>query len=187
MPLPLLLGAAALAPAIGSGIGAAIGGQTKIARENRQQLLDQARLLREGKLGYTEGQKRQMLSTAMQASQAQTRARESGLRQEAAAIGGFGRSGAQAAERGALAAAEQGGVAQSLGGIEAASQQQATAREAAVRQALQTQALANIQRGQQIGGQAGAGAKEALALQAPAGPGVDYTGQALSILGLAKA
>jgi hypothetical protein len=117
--------------------------------------------LQKGKLGIGEAEKRAMLAGSMRAAQASTKSLEEDLRRQAAATGGFGRSGAQQQALGNIAATRQAGATQAQGQIDALSQQQAQARRAQILQSLATRRAEDYQmaaaRGKAIGGLVGGG------------------------------
>ena len=98
----LVGGALAAAPAVAGMLSA--GG-----RAYRQQLGKDLAKLRSGKMGFSQAEKRQMAGEAARGMQSQIRSAEADLRRQAAATGGFGRSGAY--QRG-LAQIYQGGQSQ---------------------------------------------------------------------------
>lgn len=141
-------GAAALAGGVGQAIASAV---DPAAIAYRKQLKKDVTALREGKLGLSEAEKRTMLAGTQRSLQAQTAGLEANLRRAAAAQGGFGRSGAQTAALGQLAAGQQEEMARAAGRIDE-----------------QSQALAQ-QRFQDIMGRLAAKRKEALATGAAMG------------------
>jgi len=88
-------GGSVAAPLIGIGAQALMGRFSKEGRALRQQQAKDISALQQGKLGLSEAQKRTMLAGTQRALQAQTAGVEANLRRQAAAAGGFGRSGAQ--------------------------------------------------------------------------------------------
>jgi hypothetical protein len=130
-----LIGAAltGLGGAAGGPLGAAAG--TALAnvidpqaRAYQKQLKKDTEALQQGNLGYSEAQKRSMLAGTQRALQAQTAGVEANLRRQAAAAGGFGRSGAQTNALTGLARQQNEQVTQAAGNIDAMSQQQAQQR-----------------------------------------------------------
>lgn len=90
-----VMGGSVGAPLIGLGAQALMSRFSKEGRALRQQQADDINALKQGKLGLSEAQKRTMLAGTQRALQAQTAGVEANLRRQAAAAGGFGRSGAQ--------------------------------------------------------------------------------------------
>tara|TARA_R110002020_G_scaffold145817_3_gene320057 strand:+ start:3591 stop:4415 length:825 start_codon:yes stop_codon:yes gene_type:complete len=88
--------------------------------------------LRKGKLGLTASQKRGMLGAAMRGAEAQTKGIEAGLRREAAALGGTGRSGRQMQAIGQLGKQKAEAAVQSQAAIDQMSQQQALSEKARI-------------------------------------------------------
>jgi hypothetical protein len=133
--------------------------------------------LQSGKLGIGEAEKRAMLAGSMRAAQASTKSLEEDLRRQAAATGGFGRSGAQQQALGNIAATRQAGATQAQGQIDTLSQQQAQARRAQILQSLATRRAEDYQmaaaRGQAIGGLVGGGIE-----------GIGAAGQAIASQGI---
>ena len=131
---------------LGGPVGAALGGYA--ARGLADYFSPQARALREqskkdiadlkqGKLGLSEAEKRSMLAGTQRALQAQTAGIEANLRRQAAAAGGFGRSGAQTKALSQLGGAQQEKMAQAAGNVDALSQQKAQQRFADIMGRLQ--------------------------------------------------
>ena len=136
---------ASTAPTIGKVAGGVLGGPVGVAlgglagtalssvldpasKAARQQRSKDIEALRQGKLGLSEAEKRTMLAGTQRSLQAQTAGLEANLRRQAAAQGGFGRSGAQTAALGALGAQRGEQLAQYAGKVDALSQQQAQQR-----------------------------------------------------------
>jgi hypothetical protein len=94
----------------------------------RKQMKKDITALREGKLGLSEAEKRTMLAGTQRSLQAQTAGLEANLRRAAAAQGGFGRSGAQQAALGQMAAGQREEMARVAGGIDELSQARAQQR-----------------------------------------------------------
>jgi hypothetical protein len=88
--------------------------------------------LRKGKLGLTASQKRGMLGAAMRGAEAQTKGIEAGLRREAAALGGTGRSGRQMQAIGQLGKQKAEAATQAQAAIDQMSQQQALSEKARI-------------------------------------------------------
>jgi hypothetical protein len=112
-------GAAALAGGVGQAIASAV---DPAAIAYRKQLKKDVTALREGKLGLSEAEKRTMLAGTQRSLQAQTAGLEANLRRAAAAQGGFGRSGAQTAALGQLAAGQQEQMARAASTVDQQSQ-----------------------------------------------------------------
>lgn len=98
------------------------------ARALRQQSAKDIAALQKGQLGFSEAEKRTMLAGTQRALQAQTAGVEANLRRQAAAAGGFGRSGAQTNALAQLASAQGEQLAQRAGQVDALSQQTAQQR-----------------------------------------------------------
>lgn len=122
---------------MGGPVGAALGGLAGTALSSvldpaskaiRQQREKDIEALRQGKLGLSDAEKRTMLAGTQRSLQAQTAGLEANLRRQAAAQGGFGRSGAQTAALGALGAQRGEQLAQYAGKVDTLSQQQAQQR-----------------------------------------------------------
>lgn len=123
-----MLGGSVGAPLIGLGAQALAGALSKEGRALRQQTAKDVSALEQGKLGFSEAEKRGMLAGTQRALQAQTSGVEANLRRQAAAAGGFGRSGAQTNALAQLASAQGEQIAKSAGQIEGQSQAQAQQR-----------------------------------------------------------
>jgi hypothetical protein len=122
---------------LGGPVGVALGGLAGTALSSvldpaskaaRQQRSKDIEALRQGKLGMSEAEKRTMLAGTQRSLQAQTAGLEANLRRQAAAQGGFGRSGAQTAALGALGAQRAEALTGYAGKVDALSQQQAQER-----------------------------------------------------------
>lgn len=98
----------------------------------RKQLKKDTDAMQRGKLGLSEAEKRTMLAGTQRALQAQTAGAEANLRRSAAAMGGFGRSGAQQAALGQMGAAQREELAGVAGRIDQQSQDLAQRRFADV-------------------------------------------------------
>jgi hypothetical protein len=98
------------------------------ARALRQQTSKDVAALEKGQLGFSEAEKRTMLAGTQRSLQAQTAGVEANLRRQAAAAGGFGRSGAQTNALAQLASAQGEQLAQRAGQVDALSQQTAQQR-----------------------------------------------------------
>ena len=118
-------GAAGLAGTVGQAIASAV---DPAAIAYRKQMKKDITALREGKLGLSEAEKRTMLAGTQRSLQAQTAGLEANLRRAAAAQGGFGRSGAQQAALGQMAAGQREEMARVAGGIDELSQARAQQR-----------------------------------------------------------
>jgi hypothetical protein len=118
-------GAAALAGTVGQALASAV---DPAAIAYRKQMKKDITALREGKLGLSEAEKRTMLAGTQRSLQAQTAGLEANLRRAAAAQGGFGRSGAQQAALGQMAAGQREEMARVAGGIDELSQARAQQR-----------------------------------------------------------
>lgn len=122
---------------MGGPVGVALGGlagtavaswldpAAKAIREQRRKDIE---TLRQGKLGLSEAEKRTMLSGTQRSLQAQTAGLEANLRRQAAAQGGFGRSGAQTAALGALGAQRAEALTGYAGKVDERSQELARQR-----------------------------------------------------------
>jgi hypothetical protein len=119
--------------------------------------------MRQGKLGLSDAEKRSMLGETQRGLQAQTAGVEANLRRQAAATGGFGRSGAQTRALSQVAAGQQEKMAQAAGQVDALSQQKAQARYADVMSRLAAQRAEARQTAAQIGGAAAAAVQEGVA------------------------
>lgn len=98
------------------------------ARALRQQSAKDVAALQKGQLGFSEAEKRTMLAGTQRSLQAQTAGVEANLRRQAAAAGGFGRSGAQTNALRSIAATQGEELAQQGALIEDLSQRQARAQ-----------------------------------------------------------
>lgn len=126
-PLVGLAGQAAtgLIGAAGQAIASAV---DPAAIAYRKQMKKDTDAMRRGKLGLSEAEKRTMLAGTQRALQAQTAGAEANLRRSAAAMGGFGRSGAQQAALGQMGAAQREELAGVAGRIDQQSQDLAQRR-----------------------------------------------------------
>jgi hypothetical protein len=115
--------------------------------------------LKAGKLGLSEAEKRTMLAGTQRGLQAQTAGIEANLRRQAAAAGGFGRSGAQTRALSQLAGGQQEQMAKATGNIDALSQQQAQQRFQGIMDRLGQRRQEAMQMGAALGGAAGQGIK----------------------------
>ena len=98
----------------------------------RQELKKDVAKMRKGKLGMTAAQKRGAMAEAVKGIQAATRGSEAQLRREAAATGGFGRSGVQAQQLQELTQQRTAAAGQAAAGVEKASQEQAHRQRASI-------------------------------------------------------
>ena len=98
----------------------------------RQELKKDVAKMRKGKLGMTAVQKRGAMAEAVKGIQAATRGSEAQLRREAAATGGFGRSGVQAQQLQELTQQRTAAAGQAAAGVEKASQEQAHRQRASI-------------------------------------------------------
>lgn len=148
----LLKGGGTLARGLGPTVGAIIGEKldptSKAYLANLQQ---DTRKMAQGRLGWTGAQTAQAVGAARRDIDASTRGMETELRREAAASGGFGRSGAQQSVQEGIAAQKADAVAQARTGAEALSQQQAIQAAAAIRLAAQRRAEIMAARGAEAG------------------------------------
>jgi hypothetical protein len=143
MPLPII---SAIGAGLASQAGTALLGEAGKAIASavdpaaiayRQQLKRDISALNKGQLGLSEAEKRTMLAGAQRSLQAQTASTEANLRRAAAAQGGFGRSGAQQAALGALAANRGEQLTSYAGKVDELSQAQAQRRFADVMNRIQ--------------------------------------------------
>lgn len=157
---------------LGGPVGSALGGlagqyvagrlDPAMKAQRAQQAKDIA-ALQAGKLGLSEAEKRTMLAGAARGIQAQTAGMEANLRRQAAAQGGFGRSGAQTKALGQLASQRGEQLAQYAGKVDDLSQQTAERRKAEIMNRLELRRQEALR--------AGAEAGQAL-VQAPSAIGV---------------
>lgn len=148
------LGAAlpTLAGAAGAGIADRFSASGKAMRaQEKKDIAD----LQQGKLGLSEAEKRSMLAGTQRGLQAQTAGIEANLRRQAAAAGGFGRSGAQTRALSQLAGGQQEQMAKATGAIDALSQQQAQQRFQGIMDRLGQRRQEAMQMGAALGGAAG--------------------------------
>lgn len=122
------LGGKALAPALGAAGAKLAEVFDPQARAYQQQLKKDTAALQQGKLGLSEAEKRNMLAGTQRALQAQTAGVEANLRRQAAAMGGFGRSGAQTNALRGIAAGQGEQMAQAASRVDGLSQQVAQQR-----------------------------------------------------------
>jgi hypothetical protein len=145
---------------LGGPVGGALGGlagqfiagrlDPAMKAQRAQQAKDIA-ALQGGKLGLSETEKRTMLAGAARGIQAQTAGIESNLRRQAAAQGGFGRSGAQTKALGNLAATRGEQVAQYAGKVDDLSQQTAERRKAEIMNRLELRRQEALKAGSEAG------------------------------------
>lgn len=122
------LGGKALAPALGAAGAKLAEVFDPEARAYQKQLRKDTEALRQGKLGLSEAEKRGMLAGTQRALQAQTMGVEANLRRQAAAAGGFGRSGAQTNALRGIAATQGEQLAKAAGTTDELSQRVAQSR-----------------------------------------------------------
>lgn len=150
--------------ALGGLAGQYVAGQVDPAmKAQRAQQAKDIAALQAGKLGLSEAEKRTMLAGAARGIQAQTAGMEANLRRQAAAQGGFGRSGAQTKALGQLASQRGEQLAQYAGKVDDLSQQTAERRKAEIMNRLELRRQEALR--------AGAEAGQAL-VQAPSAIGV---------------
>jgi hypothetical protein len=137
-----------LAGAAGQAIASAV---DPAAIAYRKQMKKDIDALQRGKLGLSEAEKRTMLAGTQRALQAQTAGAEANLRRSAAAMGGFGRSGAQQAALVQRGAAQKEHLAGAAGQIDALSQQVAQQRFADVMNRVAAKRAEAMQTGAAIG------------------------------------
>ena len=138
-------GTAAAGP-LGALVGGALAGAPALAgamsaggRAHRRQLNKDLAALQAGKLGFSDAEKRQMAGEAARALQSQTRAAEADVRRQAAAAGGFGRSGAYQKALGDIYTGAQSQLGTQMGETERLSTQQALQEKARILQAAKEQ------------------------------------------------
>jgi len=145
---------------LGGPVGGALGGlagqfiagrlDPAMKAQRAQQAKDIA-ALQGGKLGLSETEKRTMLAGAARGIQAQTAGIESNLRRQAAAQGGFGRSGAQTKALGNLAATRGEQLTQYAGKVDDLSQQTAERRKAEIMNRLELRRQEALRAGAEAG------------------------------------
>lgn len=144
----------------GGNVGAALGGLagqfiadrfSPAGKAYRLQMQKDIAALQQGKLGFSEAEKRSMLAGTQRALQAQTAGVEANLRRQAAAMGGFGRSGAQTNALRGIAAAQGENLAKTAGEIDRLSQQTAENRFANIMGRLAQQRAQSQQFGAALG------------------------------------
>lgn len=161
------LGGQALAPTLGVAGQYIAEALSPAARAAKEQLKKDTEALKQGKLGYSESQKRSMLAGTQRALQAQTAGVEANLRRQAAAMGGFGRSGAQTNALAQLAKAQGETLAGKGSDIEALSQQQAQSRFANIMGRLEDRRKEAMRAGATLGGAGAAAVQEGVGAYAP--------------------
>lgn len=151
-----LVGLGAALPTLAGAAGAAVADRFSASGKalRAQQKKDIADL-KQGKLGLSEAEKRSMLAGTQRGLQAQTAGIEANLRRQAAAAGGFGRSGAQTRALSQLAGGQQEQMAKATGAIDALSQQQAQQRFQDIMGRLGQRRQEAMQMGAALGGAAG--------------------------------
>jgi len=137
------------APAAGVGgglVGGALAAVPAVAgmmsaggRAYRQQLGKDLAKLRRGNLGFSQAEKRQMAGEAARGMQSQIRTAEADLRRQAAATGGFGRSGAYQKGLADIYKGSQAQLGAQMGDIERLSTQQALQEKQRILQAAKEQ------------------------------------------------
>lgn len=168
VPKPVVQGALTALPTVakvaggflGGPVGSTLGGlagqyiagrfDPAMKAQRLQQSKDIA-ALQAGKLGLSEAEKRTMLAGAARGIQAQTAGMEANLRRQAAAQGGFGRSGAQTKALGQLASQRGEQLAQYAGKVDTLSQQTAENRKADIMNRLELRRKEALQAGAQAG------------------------------------
>ncbi len=145
---------------LGGPVGSALGGlagqyvagrfDPAMKAQRAQQAKDIA-ALQGGKLGLSEAEKRTMLAGAARGIQAQTAGIESNLRRQAAAQGGFGRSGAQTKALGNLTAQRGEQITQYAGKVDDLSQQTAERRKAEIMNRLELRRQEALKAGSEAG------------------------------------
>ena len=121
----LIGGTAALAKAGAKGAGMIAEKRSIGGKASKAALQKDITKLQKGQLGMTAAQKRGAMGEAVRGINASTRDTEAQLRREAAATGGFGRSGAQAQQLLDITGQKAGATGQASADIEKASQEQA--------------------------------------------------------------
>ena len=121
----LIGGTAALTKAAAKGAGMIAEKRSIGGKASKAALQKDITKLQKGQLGMTAAQKRGAMGEAVRGINASTRDTEAQLRREAAATGGFGRSGAQAQQLLDITGQKAGATGQASADIEKASQEQA--------------------------------------------------------------
>ena len=121
----LIGGTAALTKAAAKGAGMIAEKRSIGGKASKAALQKDITKLQKGQLGMTAAQKRGAMGEAVRGINASTRGTEAQLRREAAATGGFGRSGAQAQQLLDITGQKAGATGQASADIEKASQEQA--------------------------------------------------------------
>jgi len=145
---------------LGGPVGGALGGlagqfvagrlDPAMKAQRTQQAKDIA-ALQAGKLGLSEAEKRTMLAGAARGIQAQTAGIEANLRRQAAAQGGFGRSGAQQKALGQIVGQKAEQIAQYAGKVDDLSQQTAERRKAEIMNRLELRRQEALRAGAEAG------------------------------------
>jgi hypothetical protein len=155
-----LVGLGAALPTLAGAGGAAIADRFSASgKAMRAQQKKDISDLQRGKLGLSDAEKRSMLGETQRGLQAQTAGIEANLRRQAAAAGGFGRSGAQTRALTQMAAGQQEQMAKAAGGVDALSQQQAQQRFQGIMDRLGQRRQEAMQMGAALGGAAAQGIK----------------------------
>ena len=128
----LIGGTAALAKAGAKGAGMIAEKRSIGGKASKAALQKDITKLQKGQLGMTAAQKRGAMGEAVRGINASTRGTEAQLRREAAATGGFGRSGAQAQQLQGLTQQRADAAGLGAAGIEKASQEQAYREKASI-------------------------------------------------------
>jgi hypothetical protein len=151
LPAAVALGGQAAAGLIGEAGRAIASAVDPAAIAYRKQMKKDVDAMRRGKLGLSEAEKRTMLAGTQRALQAQTAGAEANLRRSAAAMGGFGRSGAQQAALGQMGAAQREELAGAAGRVDALSQDVAQRRFESVMGRLASKRKEAMDTGARIG------------------------------------
>jgi hypothetical protein len=156
MSTAALVGLASAAPSLLGAAGSFIADRFSASgKAMRAQQKKDIADLKAGKLGLSAAEKRSMLGETQRGLQAQTAGVEANLRRQAAAAGGFGRSGSQMKALTQMAAGQQEQMAKAAGGVDALSQQQAQQRFAGIMDRLGRRRQEAMQMGAALGGAAG--------------------------------
>lgn len=168
VPKPVVQGALTALPTVakiaggvlGGPVGGVLGGlagqyiagriDPAMKAQRAQQAKDIA-ALKGGKLGLSEAEKRTMLAGAARGIQAQTAGIESNLRRQAAAQGGFGRSGAQTKALGQIVGQQAEQIARYAGKVDDLSQQTAERRKADIMNRLELRRQEALKAGSEAG------------------------------------
>lgn len=125
--------------AAGGAVGPIVGERGMYGRAYRKAAKQDIARLQSGELGLSAAEKQQMLGGAARAMQAQTKDQEAMINRQAAAQGGFGRSGASQLASTGLQTAKAEGAAQAAGKVEQLSTQKALAERNAILARLKQQ------------------------------------------------